>query len=61
MLEEAIELIRRLWSGDTVSHRGRHYRVEHARLYTHPDAPPPIFVSGFGPKAAELAGRVGDG
>jgi G6PDH family F420-dependent oxidoreductase len=61
MLEEAIELIRRLWSGDTVSHLGRHYRAEHARLYTLPDALPPILVSGFGPKAAELAGRVGDG
>jgi G6PDH family F420-dependent oxidoreductase len=61
MLEEAIELIRLLWSGDAVSHEGRHYRVEHARLYTLPEAPPPILVSGFGPKAAELAGRVGDG
>jgi G6PDH family F420-dependent oxidoreductase len=61
MLEEAIELIRLLWGGDAVSHEGRHYRVEHARLYTLPEAPPPILVSGFGPKAAELAGRVGDG
>jgi G6PDH family F420-dependent oxidoreductase len=61
MLEEAIELIRRLWSGETISHEGRHYHVEHARLYTLPEAPPPILVSGFGPKAAELAGRVGDG
>jgi G6PDH family F420-dependent oxidoreductase len=61
MLEEAIELIRRLWTGETVNHRGRHYRIEHARLYTLPEAPPPILVSGFGPKSAELAGRVGDG
>jgi G6PDH family F420-dependent oxidoreductase len=61
MLEEAIELIRLLWSGETVSHDGVHYRVEHAQLYTLPETPPPILVSGFGPKAAELAGRVGDG
>ena len=61
MLEEAIEVIRALWSGSVVSHRGRHYRVEHARLYTLPESPPPILVSGFGPKSVELAARVGDG
>jgi G6PDH family F420-dependent oxidoreductase len=61
MLDEAIEVIRLLWSGETVTHEGRHYRVEHARLYTLPEAPPPILVSGFGPKAVDLAARVGDG
>ncbi len=61
MLEEAIEVIRRLWEGGQVSHRGTHYRVSNARLYTLPDAPPPIYVSGFGPKATDLAARIGDG
>jgi G6PDH family F420-dependent oxidoreductase len=61
MLEEAIEVIRRLWQGGVQSHRGRHYRVEHARVYDLPSAPTPILVSGFGPKAIELAARVGDG
>jgi G6PDH family F420-dependent oxidoreductase len=61
MLEEAVELIRELWTGHQVSHRGTHYRVENARIYTLPDAPPPIYVSGFGPKATELAARIGDG
>jgi G6PDH family F420-dependent oxidoreductase len=61
MLEEAVEVIRRLWGGEVVNHRGRHYRVEHARLYTLPDEPPPILVSGFGPKATDLAARIGDG
>jgi G6PDH family F420-dependent oxidoreductase len=61
MLEEAIGLIRRLWSGEIVNHDGRHYHVEHAQLYTLPGKPPPILVSGFGPKAADLAARVGDG
>jgi G6PDH family F420-dependent oxidoreductase len=61
MLEEAVELIRRLWSGDVVSHRGRHYTVDTARVYTLPKSPPPIFMSGFGPRAAELAGRIADG
>jgi G6PDH family F420-dependent oxidoreductase len=61
MLEEAIEVIRALFGGRQVSHRGRHYRVDTARLYTLPDAPPPIYLSGFGDRAASLAGRIGDG
>ncbi|MEU4477345.1 TIGR03557 family F420-dependent LLM class oxidoreductase [Micromonospora sp. NPDC023966] len=61
MLEEAVEVIRALWAGDFVNHHGRHYTVEHARIYTRPDTPPPIYVSGFGPKSIELAGRIGDG
>jgi len=61
MLEEAVELIRRLWTGEVVSHRGRHYTVEHARIYNVPDDPPEIYVSAFGPKAADAAARLGDG
>jgi G6PDH family F420-dependent oxidoreductase len=61
MLEEAVEVIRKLWSGGVHDHRGRHYRVEHARIYDLPDEPPPIIISGFGPKAVELAARIGDG
>jgi coenzyme F420-dependent glucose-6-phosphate dehydrogenase len=61
MLEEAIEVIRELWSGKLVSHRGKHYTVENARLYTLPDEPPPLVVAAAGPNAAELAGRRGDG
>jgi G6PDH family F420-dependent oxidoreductase len=61
MLEEAIEVMRELWTGEVVSREGKHYRVRHARIYTLPEAPPPILVSGFGPKSVDLAGRVGDG
>jgi G6PDH family F420-dependent oxidoreductase len=61
MLEEAVAVMRKLWTGKAISHRGTHYRVEHARIYTLPDTPPPVFVSGFGPKSIELAGRIGDG
>lgn len=61
MLEEAIAIIRKLWEGKLTSHRGDHYTVENARLYTLPDEPPPIMVAAAGEKAAELAGRVGDG
>jgi G6PDH family F420-dependent oxidoreductase len=61
MLEEAVEVMRLLWRGGNHSHRGRHYTVENARLYTLPDAPPPVLVSGFGPKSIALAARIGDG
>ncbi|MFR9775273.1 TIGR03557 family F420-dependent LLM class oxidoreductase [Micromonospora sp. MS34] len=61
MLEEAVGVIRELWRGDFVNHHGKHYTVEHARIYTRPDTPPPIHVSGFGPKSIELAARIGDG
>jgi G6PDH family F420-dependent oxidoreductase len=61
MLEEAVELIRLLHTGQKISHHGLHYEVQEARIYTLPDQPVPIYVSGFGPQSAELAGRVGDG
>jgi G6PDH family F420-dependent oxidoreductase len=61
MLEEAVDVVRRLWTGDQVSHEGKHYTVRNARLYDPPTEPPPVIVSGFGPKAATLAGRIGDG
>jgi G6PDH family F420-dependent oxidoreductase len=61
MLEEAIEVMRELWKGDFVYHDGPHYTVENARIYTLPDTPPPVYVSGFGPKSVDLAARIGDG
>jgi coenzyme F420-dependent glucose-6-phosphate dehydrogenase len=60
-LEEAIGIIRLLWEGGNKSHHGRYYTVENARLYTLPEALPPLLVAVGGPRSAELAGRVGDG
>jgi G6PDH family F420-dependent oxidoreductase len=61
MLEEAVDVIRLLHAGGVKDHDGPFYTVENAQLYTLPERPVPIYVSGFGPKAAELAGRIGDG
>ncbi|MET9418021.1 TIGR03557 family F420-dependent LLM class oxidoreductase [Streptomyces klenkii] len=61
MLQEAVQVMRMLFEGGEVSHHGKHYTVENARLYTVPDEPVPIDVSAFGPTATELAGRIGDG
>jgi G6PDH family F420-dependent oxidoreductase len=61
MLREAVEIIRLLWQPGPHSYKGEHFRLENARIYTLPTTPPPIFVSGLGPKATRLAGAVGDG
>lgn len=61
MLHEACEIIRQLHTGEEITYRGEHYTVENARLYTLPEQPVPIYVSAFGPQAARLAGRIGDG
>jgi G6PDH family F420-dependent oxidoreductase len=60
-LEEAITLIRRLWSGDSIDHSGTYYCVEDARIYDPPERDIPIVVSAFGPEAAKVAARCGDG
>ena len=61
MLEEAIDVIRELWSGEMVSHRGQHFEVENARIFTLPESPPPVLIASAGEKATELAGQKGDG
>jgi len=60
-LAEAIEVIRLLWQGGLKSHRGKHYRVENARLYSLPDQLPPILVAIAGERSADLAAELGDG
>lgn len=61
MLREAVEVIRELWTGETVDHRGDFYEVENARLFDPPGTPPEIIVSGFGDEAVRFAAEVGDG
>jgi coenzyme F420-dependent glucose-6-phosphate dehydrogenase len=61
MLEEAIEVMRLLWAGGEQTHRGDHYDVEYARVYTLPEEPVQIAVAAAKPNAAEVAGRLGDG
>jgi coenzyme F420-dependent glucose-6-phosphate dehydrogenase len=61
MLEESVEVMRLLWQGGEQTHRGKHYTVDHARVYDVPDKGVPVYVAATAPKAAELAGRIGDG
>jgi coenzyme F420-dependent glucose-6-phosphate dehydrogenase len=61
MLEESVDVLRQLWTGETIEHAGTYFEVENARLFDPPSSTIPVMVSGFGPAAAELAGRIGDG
>jgi len=61
MLSEAIEVIRPLLDGEDVDHEGEFFTVEHARLYTRPATPPPLWLAVAGPRTARLAARAADG
>ena len=58
---EAAQVLRRLWSGDTTSFAGTHYRLDRPAGYLRADPPPPIVIGGFGPRMAAIAGTHGDG
>jgi len=60
-MEEALEMILALFEGEELSGEGRHFATKGARLHTLPERRPPIYVSAFGPRAARIAGRLGDG
>jgi G6PDH family F420-dependent oxidoreductase len=60
-LMESIEIIQALFGGKVVKHRGKHFNVESAKLYTLPPAPPPIYVATSGPIMAGRTGKYTDG
>lgn len=60
-LKEAIHLIKRLWSEDWVSFKGKYYWVKDSKLYTKPPKPIPLYISGIGEQTARLAGQEGNG
>jgi alkanesulfonate monooxygenase SsuD/methylene tetrahydromethanopterin reductase-like flavin-dependent oxidoreductase (luciferase family) len=60
-LEDACEIITRLWDGGFHDYDGHHWHLDGARLYTLPDERVPLFVAGNGPRTARVAGRYADG
>jgi len=60
-MEEALELIDALLDGGRVEHRGEFFRTKAAYLHTRGERRPPLYISAFGPQAASVAGRLGDG
>jgi coenzyme F420-dependent glucose-6-phosphate dehydrogenase len=60
-MEEALEVMGRLLDGERLDHDGRFFRTKQAYLHTRGERRPPLYVSAFGPQAAAVAGRLGDG
>ncbi|MFJ1792724.1 TIGR03557 family F420-dependent LLM class oxidoreductase [Kitasatospora griseola] len=60
MLVEAVEIIRALFGGGYVTHHGRYFQVDRAKIWDLPDLPPPIGVAASGPASCALAGRLAD-
>jgi len=59
-LEEAIQIIRRMWSEETATFEGQHYRVAGARCEPRPDPIPPVMIGAFKPKMLRLAAKYAD-
>jgi alkanesulfonate monooxygenase SsuD/methylene tetrahydromethanopterin reductase-like flavin-dependent oxidoreductase (luciferase family) len=61
-VEQAIQVMRQLWAGQARPiAESDLYPLGSGRGFPRPDRPPPIIIGAFGPKMAELAGRLGDG
>ncbi|SDY39147.1 F420-dependent oxidoreductase, G6PDH family [Micromonospora pattaloongensis] len=60
MFEEALQIIRPLLDGDTVTYSGDHFEVPEAYLWDRPERPVPMAVAVSGPSSCELAGEYAD-
>jgi G6PDH family F420-dependent oxidoreductase len=60
-LAEAADIIQGLLAGDLHNYRGRHFRLDHARLFDRPERKPAVVMAAGGTEAARLAGRTADG
>ncbi len=60
-MDEALELIHALFEGKRLETQGKYFRTRGAYLHSRPKRRPPIYVSAFGPRAAAVAARWGDG
>jgi alkanesulfonate monooxygenase SsuD/methylene tetrahydromethanopterin reductase-like flavin-dependent oxidoreductase (luciferase family) len=60
-LEEAVAVLRALWTGGPVSRPSPFYPLHEATAYPVPEPPPPIVIGGETVAGARLAGRIGDG
>jgi coenzyme F420-dependent glucose-6-phosphate dehydrogenase len=59
--EAGLQAVTRLWDGETVTMDGGWFRLKEAKLYTRAASRPRLYVSAFGPQAAQIAARYGDG
>jgi probable F420-dependent oxidoreductase len=56
-LSEAVQILRSLWSGETVAFTGRHYRLDGLQLAPRPTRPLHLFIGGGGKRLLSLAGH----
>src|SRR3954447_2924987 len=61
MMDEALDMIRRLWNGQTIASGSKHFKTKDAKLHTLPSSPPKLYVSAFHEGAAEVAAKHADG
>src|SRR3954464_11045893 len=61
MMEEALDMIRRLWNGETIASGSKHFKTKDAKLHTRPSSPPTLYVSAFHEGAAKVAAKYADG
>ena len=60
MLDEAVDIIRALWTGEYVNYKGRHFEVDSARLWDVPDQSPPLGLAVSGPQSIAVAAAKAD-
>jgi coenzyme F420-dependent glucose-6-phosphate dehydrogenase len=59
--DQGLEAITRLWDGETVTMDAGWFRLKDAKLYTRARKKPKLYPSAFGPQAARIAAKHGDG
>jgi coenzyme F420-dependent glucose-6-phosphate dehydrogenase len=61
LMDEALDMIRRLWNGETIASGSKHFPTKDAKLHTRPSRPPKLYVSAFREGAAKVAAEYADG
>jgi coenzyme F420-dependent glucose-6-phosphate dehydrogenase len=60
-MQEALEIMHRLFHGEKLTFEGQHYQTTTAKLYSPPKGALPILMAAGGPKSAQFAGEYADG
>lgn len=60
-MKEAVEIIRRLWTGEYVSYEGKYFQLDDARIFDLPAKPIKMYLAAGGPESAKLAAEIADG
>ena len=59
--EEQVELLRKLWTEDSLTYSGKYHTISAASINPRPSQPIPIWFGGSAPALLERCGRLGDG